>query len=426
MINTLAVTPTIGWTKPAQPTANAEQRIDTMSNKPITFLYLTHTIRVLTIHGNPWIVVADICRVLDYVSPNAVVSPLGTGERAKAVVDGKESHIVSEKGLASILRRAQKRVQVAEFKDWADTVVFQRKRSEFPCVSRSSTVTAAPTLPRTSGPSAVTAPAQDPREELTHRTARSEDLTMSSLEIAERTGKTHYNVLTDISKMFQDVGDNALQFQGVYTDKKGERRPCYHLPEIYVLTLITGYSIPLRKAVIERWRELEAQVAAPVTSAPALPNFSNPGEAARAWADEWEKRQAEVKLREAEEKKRIEAERQRAETEKKLVATETKLIAAQPKITLAAQIGQFERSVSAVARKFEGVNVPSIKQSLGKAGYLYKGKSGAWRVYAQYRKDVFIEKFGENGKGEIYATDKGHEVIAELYQEKKLIMLKGF
>ena len=316
---------------------------------------------------------------------------------------------VSERGMRRLVVRGDK-TKAANFLDWADVVVFQRKRSETP-------VTATPTLP------AITAPTP---LRLASSTETREDLTMSSLEIAERTGKNHHDVLRDISNMFQGVGEDASNFAGIYRDSMNRNKPCYHLPEIYVLTLITGYSIPLRKAVIERWRELEAQVAAPVTSAPALPNFSNPGEAARAWADEWEKHQAEVKLREAEEKKRIEAERQRAETEKKLAATETKLIAAQPKITLAAQIGQFERSVSAVARKFEGVNVPSIKQSLGKAGYLYRGKSGAWRVYAQYRKDVFIEKFGENGKGEIYATDKGHEVIAELYQEKKLIMLKGF
>ncbi|MFY9291550.1 MAG: Rha family transcriptional regulator [Methylorubrum rhodinum] len=96
---------------------------------------------------------------------------------------------------------------------------------------------------------------------------------MSSLEIAERTGKSHDNVLRDIRVMLEALGD-GLKFEGIYRDRANRQKPCFHLPKRECLVLVTGYSIPMRAAVGDRWQELEAQVAAP--AGPALPDFSNP------------------------------------------------------------------------------------------------------------------------------------------------------
>jgi len=116
-----------------------------------------------------------------------------------------------------------------------------------------------------------------------------ETLTMSSLEIAELTDKNHADVLRDIRKMLGDLGKgDGSKFAGIYFDAYKREKPCFNLPRDLTETLITGYSVPLRHAVVVRLRELEAQVAKPVV--PALPNFSNPAEAARAWASEFEGR----------------------------------------------------------------------------------------------------------------------------------------
>jgi hypothetical protein len=48
--------------------------------------------------------------------------------------------------------------------------------------------------------------------------------------------------------------------------------------------LATGYSVELRAKIIDRWIELEAE------TGPAIPNFSNPAAAARAWAEQYEGR----------------------------------------------------------------------------------------------------------------------------------------
>lgn len=91
--------------------------------------------------------------------------------------------------------------------------------------------------------------------------------------------------MRDIRVMFEALGDDGLRFERTYLDALGREKPCFHLPKELTLTLITGYSIPLRAAVVKRWQELEAQ------QAPTLPNFANPAEAARAWASEYEAKQ---------------------------------------------------------------------------------------------------------------------------------------
>lgn len=39
---------------------------------------------------------------------------------------------------------------------------------------------------------------------------------MTSREIAELTGKAHFNVLVDVHKMLSELGEDELKFQGIY------------------------------------------------------------------------------------------------------------------------------------------------------------------------------------------------------------------
>ena len=64
--------------------------------------------------------------------------------------------------------------------------------------------------------------------------------TMSSLEIAEVTGKNHAHIMRDIRKLLTQ-GVNKSNFGLVeYTDKKGEQRPCYELNKKGCLILDSG------------------------------------------------------------------------------------------------------------------------------------------------------------------------------------------
>ena len=68
--------------------------------------------------------------------------------------------------------------------------------------------------------------------------------TMTSLEIAELTGKQHKNVMQAIRNMepaWEKV--NGLKFQLVeYRDAKGELRPCYQLTKTECLYIATKFN----------------------------------------------------------------------------------------------------------------------------------------------------------------------------------------
>jgi len=93
--------------------------------------------------------------------------------------------------------------------------------------------------------------------------------TMSSLEIAEVTGKELRNVMRDIRTVLTEAGIGALKLERTYLDAQNNQRPCYHLPRFECDLVVSGYSVRYRAAIIRRWHELEAKEAAPVQ--PAVP-----------------------------------------------------------------------------------------------------------------------------------------------------------
>lgn len=84
-------------------------------------------------------------------------------------------------------------------------------------------------------------------------------LTMSSLEIAELTGKRHDNVMRDIQGMLGELG-GVLSFEDTYTNpQNGQSYPIFNLPKREALILVSGYSVLMRAKIIDRWQELEAK-----------------------------------------------------------------------------------------------------------------------------------------------------------------------
>ena len=218
--------------------------------------------------------------------------------------------------------------------------------------------------------------------------------TMSSREIAERTGKQHSNVCRDIRTMLSDLGEAKFKFEFSYSIGNGRNYTEYRLPKDLCLTLVSGYSIPLRHKIITRWQELEAQA---VTE--AIPDFSNPAEAARAWADQYETRLiAEEKVRELEP---------------------------------AARVGSIavskSRTLNEVARRLPGVNQNRVKADLVDMGYLWRaGGAGNCKAYAKHR-HLFEERYtnDQGYAGPIVCTSEGQELLVDLYQRGKLTMRKG-
>lgn len=95
-------------------------------------------------------------------------------------------------------------------------------------------------------------------------------VTMTTVEIAELTGKRHDNVLRDARAIVSQV--NALKSEAIeatYTDGRGREKPMLVLDKHLTFTLITGYDTGLRYNVVGRWIELE-QAANPAFTAQAI------------------------------------------------------------------------------------------------------------------------------------------------------------
>ena len=114
--------------------------------------------------------------------------------------------------------------------------------------------------------------------------------TMSSREIAQLCDKEHRNVLRDIdllNETYTHMGLPKIE-QGYYTHPStgSQQHREFLLTKEQSIDLVTGYRADIRIRINRRWAELEAQ-----NSAPALPNFADPVQAARAWADAMERQQ---------------------------------------------------------------------------------------------------------------------------------------
>jgi len=98
--------------------------------------------------------------------------------------------------------------------------------------------------------------------------------TMSSLEIAEMTGKTPSNVTRDIKVMCEQLGysnlnSNTTQGVTVVLNDKGQIREVL-LDRDHALTLVTGYDAKARMAINRRWVELEDMIRVPKTFIEAM------------------------------------------------------------------------------------------------------------------------------------------------------------
>ena len=114
--------------------------------------------------------------------------------------------------------------------------------------------------------------------------------TMSSREIAQLCEKQHGHVCRDIEQLNQTYEQMGLSKigQGYYTHPStgSQQHREFLLTKEQSIDLVTGYRADIRIRINRRWAELEAQ-----SNSPALPNFADPVQAARAWADAMERQQ---------------------------------------------------------------------------------------------------------------------------------------
>ena len=122
--------------------------------------------------------------------------------------------------------------------------------------------------------------------------------TMSSREIAELLESRHDKVKQSIERLaatqYQADGITIKRLpvidlppMGEYLDSLGRPAHEYHVDKRSSFIVVAQLSPEFTARLVDRWQELEAAAAKPAL---ALPDFSNPADAARAWADQYEAR----------------------------------------------------------------------------------------------------------------------------------------
>ena len=84
---------------------------------------------------------------------------------------------------------------------------------------------------------------------------------MTSLEIAELTGKQHKNVMQAIRNMEPAwLKVHGLKFQLIeYKDQLGRLKPCYQLTKTECLYIATKFNDEARAKLVLRWEQLEME-----------------------------------------------------------------------------------------------------------------------------------------------------------------------
>lgn len=88
-------------------------------------------------------------------------------------------------------------------------------------------------------------------------------VTMTSVEIAQITGKEHKNIMRDIEDEISKLGTEISQLifePSEYVNERGRRYPCYNLKKDGVLQLGARYDAKIRFTLIQKMNQLEEDV----------------------------------------------------------------------------------------------------------------------------------------------------------------------
>lgn len=231
--------------------------------------------------------------------------------------------------------------------------------------------------------------------------------TMTSLEIADVTGRNHKDVMRSIREMEEAwVKVNGRKFALVeYKDAKGEMRPCYSLSKTECLYIATKFNDEARAKLILRWEELETKevslIKVPATFAEAL----------RLAADQAEKLEAQEKMLEASSKEIVELSGTIANMQPKVTYVD-KILSSKETVTttqIAQDYGQSAKSFNILLRNF------GIQHKVG----------GQWILYAKYLPNGYVQsdtipiEHKDGSSGSVMHTKWTQKGRLFLYEELK-------
>lgn len=229
---------------------------------------------------------------------------------------------------------------------------------------------------------------------------------MTSLEIAEVTGKQHAHVMRDIRSLLSQ-GVSASNFGlGSYTDANGQKRPLFNLTPKGCLILASGYDAVLRERIINRLEYLENEkkvIKTPQTYLEAL--------------------EALVATEKEKEQLRIETEQQQATIE----LQDKEIKEAAPKVNYYNNHLQSVNTLTStqIAKQI-GMDAEKLHKKLKDTNVIYR-QSGQWLLHSPYstwglhstRTQTYTRSDGSIGTN-VYTvwTERGRRFIIALYENE--------
>ena len=206
--------------------------------------------------------------------------------------------------------------------------------------------------------------------------------TMSSLEIAKLTGKDHSHVMRDIRNMepaWEKISQSKFGLAS-YTDAQGKERPCYELTKTECLYVATKYNDEARAKLVIRWEELEKKSREGMI---ALPNFTDPAEAAMAWAKEYREKKVL-----AIENQSLQKEIVRLEQDNSNLAAEVQVLSDDKNYLDLIMRSRSLMTVTQIAQDY-GMSAKAMNQILANMGIQYKN-NGQWILYSKYKDGGYV------------------------------------
>lgn len=236
---------------------------------------------------------------------------------------------------------------------------------------------------------------------------RNNQVVVSSRQVAEKFGKLHKDVLESIRQILVAENSAAKFFEESTFENRGKQYPEYLMNRDGFTLLTMSFNgkaaLQWKMKYIAAFNEMEEKLK---NNTPALPDFTDPAEAARAWAEQFEKRKA------------LEAEN----TIQKQVIAEFKPVKEYVDTILASED---TLAITQIAADY-GMSAKSLNKILNEQGIIHS-VSGQWILYKKhmnkgYTKSGTLEVTRKDGSKKVVMqtrwTQKGrlkiHEVLTAL------------
>lgn len=112
--------------------------------------------------------------------------------------------------------------------------------------------------------------------------------TMSSREIAELVESRHSDIVRSILRLMANKVISGYAPMAYTHPQNGQTYECYHLNKRDSLVVVAQNCPQFTARIVDRWQELEEKER---SNSLVLPNFTDPAEAAIAWATEYKAKQ---------------------------------------------------------------------------------------------------------------------------------------